>query len=316
MVDILKRAKEVIAIQEQGVRSVETILDEKFVHIIEKLATIKGRIIVSGIGKSGHIARKIAATMASIGTPASFVHPTEASHGDLGMITKDDAVILLSNSGETKELSDIINYCKRQKIFLLGMVRRKSSMLVSAADHSFILPEIAEASVVNAPTTSTTMMLVLGDIIAIILSEQRGFTKGDFGVFHPGGKIGSQFTLVSTIMRQGAEIPLINSDSSIDDAIATISKKGLGIVAVVKENGELAGVITDGDLRRNYTKIPNKLKLSDIMSVNPITISKDELAQAAVALMQSRKITVIFVIEDKKPLGVVSIHDCFRSGIL
>lgn len=317
MSKILEIAQKTLATEQEGLAAIETVLDDNFQNIINSLKAIKGRIIVSGMGKSGHIARKIAATMASIGTPAYFVHPSEASHGDLGMISKDDAIILLSNSGETKELSDIISYAKRFNILLIGIVRRKSSMLVKASTYSVVLPEIAEASVVGAPTTSTTMMLVLGDLIAVTLAELKGFNKEHFGVFHPGGKLGSQFVLVADVMRKGEEIPLVGEDVLIREATSEMSAKVLGCTGVVNSAGELVGVITDGDLRRHIDSLTNNSSVLEVMTRSPLTISDTSLAQEAVAIMQERKVTVMFVVtEDNKPIGVLNVHDCFKAGIL
>jgi arabinose-5-phosphate isomerase len=283
---------------------------------VKRLAAIKGRIIVTGMGKSGHIARKIAATMTSTGTPAHFVHPGEASHGDLGVITADDAVLAISNSGETAELSDIIAYCKRFSIPLIGMVRRKESKLVDAADIPLVLPEIPEASPTGAPTTSTTMMLALGDALAVALLERKGFTKEDFSAFHPGGKLGAAFMLVDALMHSGNELPLIGDCATMQEAILTMTAKRFGCVAVLSGKQHLAGVITDGDLRRHMQPDLLHKNVTEIMTKNPLTIRPGALAAEALNIMNARSITSLFVVNDeKKPVGIIHIHDCLRAGI-
>jgi arabinose-5-phosphate isomerase len=309
-------AKQVLDIEIEGLQAVRSSIDVNFVAIIELLRKTKGKVILSGMGKSGHIANKIAATMSSVGMPAIFVHPGEASHGDLGMITKDDVVFLLSNSGETKELGDIINYCKRFAIKMIAIVRRSTSLLVSAADIAIVLPEIQEASDVNAPTTSTTMMLAYGDAIAVVLAKSRGFNKNDFSVFHPGGKLGSSFIKSIDIMRDGKDMPSVYLDDDIEVVIKTISEKSIGSTAVIDQEGKLQGIITDGDLRRNLTNDLMNLTAKDIMTANPKNVSSASLALEAVNIMQELQITTIFVVEQQKPVGVLHIHDCFKAGLI
>ncbi|MBL6785430.1 MAG: KpsF/GutQ family sugar-phosphate isomerase [Rickettsiales bacterium] len=309
-------AQQVIDKEIEGLEAVKSSIDNNFVAIINLLSEISGKVIFSGMGKSGHIANKIAATMSSVGMPAIFVHPSEASHGDLGMITKDDVVFLLSNSGETKELIDIINYCKRFKIKLIAIVRKSTSLLVDQSDIAIILPAIDEASEVNAPTTSTTMMLAYGDAIAIVLAKSRGFSKDDFGIFHPGGKLGSGFIKSIDIMRKGNELPTVLEDAGIEAIITEINSKKSGSTAVIDAQGVLKGIITDGDLRRNITKDLTLIKAKDIMSVNPKTVSSSSLALEAVNIMQESQITTIFVIEANKPQGLLHIHDCFKAGLI
>jgi len=306
------------AVLEQEIRGLQALfdaLDGDFARAVELLAGIKGRVIVSGMGKSGHVARKIAATMASTGTPAFFVHPGEASHGDLGMITVDDAVLALSNSGETAELSDIITYCKRFSIPLVAMVRRKGSMLVEAADVALVLPEIPEASPTGAPTTSTTMMLALGDAIAVALIERLGFTKEDFSRYHPGGKLGKRFISVADLMHSGDELPLVKEQDTMQDVLLTITAKKFGCAGVVDGAGKMVGVITDGDLRRHMKPDLLARKASEIMTAKAVSIRPTLLAAEALAIMNEKSITSIFIVEEQKPVGIVHIHDCLRAGV-
>lgn len=310
----LSAAERLLAVEIEGLKGLYGVLDDTFEKVCNRLLNLKGRVVISGMGKSGHIARKIAATMASTGTPAMFVHPGEASHGDLGMITEQDAVILLSNSGETAELSDIVHYAKRHSIPLIGIVRRKTSMLVEAADYAFVLPEIPEASPVGAPTTSTTMMLALGDAIAVALLEMRGFSAEDFNRFHPGGKLGKRFIKVKDLMRKGADLPLVNEKASMPQVLLEITGKSMGCVGVIKENS-LAGIITDGDLRRHMENNLMKRSASEIMTKKPITISPDTLAIQALDMMNKKSVTALFVLNGTKPVGLIHIHDLLRAGI-
>lgn len=300
----------------EGLRSIIEVLDDNYARAIELILNCKGRVILSGMGKSGHIANKIAATLASTGTPAFFIHPGEASHGDLGMITADDVVILLSNSGETKELRDIIFYCKRFEIPMIAMVRRAQSELVSSADVALVLSKAPEATKINAPTTSTTMMLALGDAIAVSLIDAKQFNADNFGVFHPGGKLGAAFTRVGDIMHQGQEVPLVYESSVARDILLEMASKRLGCTGVVNENGVLTGIITDGDLRRHLTDDFFAQKASDIMTVSPMEISPDLLAVEAVALMNKKRITSLFVVENGQVVGVLHIHDCLKAGVV
>lgn len=289
--------------------------DSEYIKLIDKIATITGKVILSGMGKSGHIARKIAATLASTGTPAFFIHPGEASHGDLGMITNTDIVILLSNSGETKELSDIINYCKRFGIPLVGIARNKNSTLINYADIKITIPKIAEALLFDAPTTSTTMMLVLGDAIAMTLLKKKNFDREDFQIFHPGGRLGSSFFKIKDIMCTGSDLPFILESATYEELIKTISYFKKGCIAIVDADLVLKGVITDGDIRRNVLSESKEIK--DLMSSNPIIIEENKLAIEALDLMNKKQITNIFVVnnyEDKKVVGIVHIHDCLKAG--
>ena len=310
-------AEQVINIEIKGLEEIKTKFDDSFRDLVAKILTLKGRVVISGMGKSGHIANKISATLASTGTPAFFIHPAEASHGDLGMITKDDLVILLSNSGETKELGDIINYCKRFKITLVALVRRKSSILVNSADIAIVLPEIEEASNVNAPTTSTTMMLAYGDALAVTLAEIKGFNKENFSIYHPGGKLGSQLLSTEQLMRSSKEIPLCDVDADAETIINKITKFKLGIVGVINHDEKLVGVITDGDIRRNISDNILLKKAQDIMTLEPKTVQGETLAIDSVNSMNKHDITNIFVVnKEEKPIGIINLHDCFKAGLI
>lgn len=309
-------ARRVLKHEIKGIEALVDCLNAKFSAVVDLIIGCKGRVVLSGMGKSGHIARKIAATMASTGTPALFVHPGEASHGDLGMVTKDDVVILLSNSGETAELGDIINYSKRFGIPLVGIVRRPTSVLVDASDVALILPAIPEVTHTNAPTTSTTMMLALGDAIAIALLERRGFTNDEYGVFHPGGKLGAAFIKVGNLMHKGDELPLVSEEMTMGNVLIEITAKRFGCAGVINKKGELIGMITDGDLRRHMAPNITEQLASTIMTVNPKTVSADELASKALSVMQEKIITSLFIIEDKKPVGILHIHDILRAGVV
>ncbi len=313
---ILASARAVIAREVEGLQAVADSLDEQFIAIVEKIAGLKGRVIISGMGKSGHIARKIAATLASTGTPAHFVHPSEASHGDLGMITADDLVVCLSNSGETHELRDIIAYARRFGIPLVALVRRESSILADAADIAVILPEVPEASPIGAPTTSTTMMLAYGDALAVALLEHKGFSREDFGVFHPGGKLGSQFIRVADLMHGADELPLVAQTTPMPQALLTMTEKRFGCAGVVGKDGELAGIITDGDLRRHMEQGLLEKEAGQVMHRHPVTITPTMLAAEALGIMNSKSITCLFVVEGEKPVGILHIHDCLRAGVM
>ncbi len=299
----------------EGLKSILEVLDENYVKAIEIILACKGRVILSGMGKSGHVANKIAATMASTGTPSFFIHPAEASHGDLGMITKDDVVILLSNSGETKELRDIIFYCKRFEIPLIAMVRRAQSELVQSADVALVLSKAPEATKVNAPTTSTTMMLALGDAIAVSLIDAKNFNVENFGTFHPGGKLGAAFTRVKDIMRVGEQIPLVKESDLMDSVLIEMTSKHLGCTGVVNENKKLTGIITDGDLRRHLNEGFFKQEAAKIMTSKPNEISEEILAVEAMAIMNKKSITSLFVVKNDLVIGVLHIHDCLKAGV-
>ncbi|MCI5050498.1 MAG: KpsF/GutQ family sugar-phosphate isomerase [Rickettsiales bacterium] len=313
----LRVAKEVLQREIEGLESLSEVLGDEFLGAVQCIANLKGRVIVSGMGKSGHIARKIAATMASTGTPASFVHPGEASHGDLGMITKEDAILLLSNSGETEELGDIIAYSKRFSIPLIGMVRRDQSTLSEASDYPLVLPEVPEASPTGAPTTSTTMMLAYGDAIAVALIELRGFTKEDFNVYHPGGKLGQAFLKVEALMHDASNLPIVSEDELMEKTLLEITAKHFGCAGVIKADGSLAGIITDGDLRRHMKDDILAKRAGEVMTKDPVTIRRSMLAAEALGIMNNKSITSLFVLDaDSKPVGILHIHDCLRVGIM
>lgn len=314
--DPLASARAVIAREVEGLEAVASALDGKFVALIEKIAALKGRVIISGMGKSGHIGKKIAATLASTGTPAFFVHPSEASHGDLGMITADDLVLCLSNSGETHELRDIIAYTRRFAIPLVALVRRAESVLVDAADIAIVLPEVPEAGPVGAPTTSTTMMLAFGDAVAVALMERKGFSKNDFGVYHPGGKLGAQFIRVSDLMHAGGELPLVDEAAPMEQVLLTMTAKRFGCAGVVDASGAMTGMVTDGDLRRHMGEGLMGKSAREVMTKNPVTITPQMLAAEALGIMNGKSITTLFVLENGKPVGILHIHDALRAGVM
>ena len=291
-------------------------LSESFVRAVETMYAVRGRIIMSGMGKSGHIAAKITATLASTGTPAQFVHPAEASHGDLGMITPDDVVVVLSNSGETSELSDIIHHTRRFQIPLIGVASRPESTLLKAADIALVLPNAPEACAIGmAPTTSTTMTLALGDALAVAIMEKRGFQPTDFKTFHPGGKLGAQLLPVSALMHSGDALPLVAEQTPMSETLLVMTAKSFGVVGITDANGKLAGIITDGDLRRNMTGLMDKTA-KQVMHAGPRTIRPDALAAEALGIMNDKKITCLFAVDDHgKPVGLIHIHDCLRAGV-
>ena len=313
---LLATARGVIAREVEGLNAVAEALGDQFVALVEKIAGLKGRVIVSGMGKSGHIGRKIAATLASTGTLAYFVHPSEASHGDLGMITPDDLVLCLSNSGETHELRDIIAYTRRFSIPLVALVRRKESLLVEAADIAIVLPAVPEATSIGVPTTSTTMMLALGDALAVALMEKKGFSRDDFGVFHPGGKLGAQFIRVANLMHGVDELPLVAMETPMAQAILTMTEKRFGCAGVVDASGALVGIITDGDLRRNMGDGLMEKQAAAVMHKNPATTTPGSLAAEALGTMNMKSITCLFVLEGSMPVGIIHIHDCLRAGVM
>ena len=290
-------------------------LQEPFVHAARLLAETRGRVIVSGMGKSGHVARKITATLASTGTPAQFVHPAEASHGDLGMIVEKDCVLAISRSGETLELSDLLYHCRRIHVPIIGMTFKPGSSLANASTAALVLPDCGEASEeAPAPTISTTMCMALGDALAVALLKARGFTADHFGAIHPGGKLGAALKRVRDIMRVGQSDPLISPDMPIPDAMKAMSVGGIGAVGVV-ENGKLIGIITDGDLRRKLAPDMFAKRARDIMTANPKTIAPDAPIADAIAIMNEKRITLLFAVEDGKPVGVVHMHDLLAAGV-
>ena len=292
-------------------------LDQSFANVVDAILGARGRVVVSGMGKSGHIARKIAATLASTGTPAHFVHPAEASHGDLGMIDGDDVVVLLSNSGETPELADLIAYTRRREITLIGIASKPESTLIQRADLCIILPPAPEACRNGlAPTTSTTLCLALGDALAVALMEQRAFTPENFRDYHPGGKLGTKLALVSELMHDGSTLPLVGADAPMAEALLVISSKGFGVAGVVDGTGKLLGIITDGDLRRNMNGLLDRTA-GDVMTRDPKTVSPEALAAEAMVDMNANKITTLFAVDRATgmPTGILHIHDLLRAGV-
>jgi arabinose-5-phosphate isomerase len=291
-------------------------LGAPFAAAVETIRSAHGRVIVTGMGKSGHVGRKIAATLASTGTPAFFVHAADASHGDLGMITSDDVMLALSWSGETEELKDLITYSRRFRIPLIAVTARTDSTLGNSADVVLALPEAREACPHNlAPTTSSLMQLALGDALAIALLESRGFTAVDFGVFHPRGKLGAMLKFVRDIMHEGKAVPRIRRGAPMSEAIVEMTSKGFGCVAIVDDNGKLDGVITDGDLRRHMRADLLQAPVDQIMTKSPKIVRPDQLASEALQLLNSLKITALFVVEQNVPVGIVHFHDLLRAGV-
>ena len=313
----INSAVKTIEIEIEGLKSLLDFFGENYIAAVELILNCKGKVIVSGMGKSGHIANKIAATFASTGTPSFFIHPSEASHGDLGMITQEDVVILLSNSGETKELKDIIYYCKRFEIPTIGIVRRAESELTKTSTVALVLPAIPEANSVNAPTTSTTMMLAIGDALAVSLIDAHGFSSEKFGTFHPGGKLGSNFLKVKKLMRREKDVPLVREHQKMSEVLFEMTSKHLGCAGVVNDSGILVGIITDGDLRRHITNDFLAQSALDVMTQNPLTTHCDTLAAEAIAIMNKKLITSLLVLdEQKKVVGILHLHDCLRSGVV
>lgn len=314
----LETARRVIEIEAAALQQLAQGLDDSFGAAVSLMLNARGRVILSGMGKSGHIARKIAATLASTGTPAQFVHPAEASHGDLGMLTGDDVLLMLSNSGETPELADMIAYSRRFEIPMIGVASRPGSTLLKQADVAIVLPQAPEACGTGVvPTTSTTMTLALGDALAVALMEHRRFTPENFREFHPGGKLGAQLSRVADLMHRGDALPLVAGGTPMGDVLLVISQKGFGVAGVVDAQGALVGVITDGDLRRHMEGLL-ALTAADVMTAAPKTIAPDALAEQAVSVMNHRKITCLFVVDPAQggaPQGLLHIHDCLRVGL-
>jgi len=314
---IIACGQKVIRTEGDAVTKMAEELGESFAAAVRVMLDAKGRIIVTGMGKSGLIARKIAATMASTGTPSMFVHPADASHGDLGMITREDVVLMLSNSGETPELADLIAYTRAHKIPLIGVASVATSTLMVKSDHAIVLPRAPEACPNGlAPTTSTTVTLALGDALAVAMMEQRSFTPENFRDFHPGGKLGAILSTVGDLMHGPDGLPLVGIDAPMSDALIEISARGFGVVGVVGRNGALAGVITDGDLRRNMTNLTER-SAAEVMNPEPKTITTDTLATEALVRLTRDKITTLFITDADTgiPTGLLHIHDCLRAGL-
>jgi arabinose-5-phosphate isomerase len=316
----LLAAERVMRLAREALAGLSAGLDGAFSRALDLLAGVRGRVVVSGMGKSGHIGRKIAATLSSTGTPAQFVHPAEASHGDLGMLTQSDALIMLSNSGDTKELADLITYAKRFSIPLIGIASNPASVLLTAADVALVLPKAQEAcSIGLAPTTSTTLMLVLGDALAVALMERKGFSADQYRDLHPGGSLGRALVRVSDLMH--TDLPLATADTPMKDVVIMMTSYGrfgfAGVVGIKGEGGELIGIITDGDLRRHIHSDVMDRVAGDLMTKNPKCVPGDILAAEALALMNESRITVLFVVsEDTRiPVGLLHVHDCLRAGL-
>ena len=309
--------RRVIEAEAAALTTLADTLDDSFAAAVGLLLQAKGRVIVSGMGKSGHIARKIAATFASTGTPAHFVHPAEASHGDLGMLTPGDVVIVLSNSGETPELADMVAYTRRFGIPLIGVASRADSTLLTQSDIALVLPQRGEACGTGVvPTISTTMTLALGDALAIALMEHRQFTPENFRDVHPGGKLGARLAKVADLMHRGEELPLVEGHTPMGEVLLTISQKGFGVAGIVAADGTLAGVITDGDLRRHMQGLLDHTA-EEVMTRNPTVVQTGALAEKAVAIMNDRKITCLFAVDAHGAVaGILHIHDCLRAGVV
>ncbi len=315
----LEVARAVLATEAAGLNALAGALDARFDDAVALLAGVNGRVVVSGMGKSGHVARKIAATLASTGTPALFVHPAEASHGDLGMVVPGDAVLALSNSGETAELADIIAHARRFGLPLIGITARAGSALAEAADVALLLPTAEEACPMGlAPTTSTTMQIALGDALAVALLTRRGFTAADFRQFHPGGRLGSRLKRVRELMHTGEAIPLAGTETAMDRAVLTMTEKRFGCVGVTDANGRLVGIVTDGDLRRAMGPDLFSRTVREVMTRGPRTIGPDALAAKALHVMNTpeRPITALFVLDAAgAPIGILHLHDLLRAGL-
>ena len=314
--DVIAVGRRVLTVEAQALTALAASLDQSFIDAVETLFRAQGRVILTGIGKSGHVARKIAATLASTGTPAMFVHAAEASHGDLGMIGASDVILALSRSGEARELADMLAYAKRFAIPLIAITGAADSTLGRAADTLLLLPDAPEATAeVNAPTTSTTLQIALGDALAVALIERRGFTASDFQVFHPGGKLGAMLRTVADLMHADGELPLIEAAAPMSDALLVMSEKRFGCVGVL-EGRALAGLITDGDLRRHMQGLMD-CNAGQVMTRAPLTATPHMLAAEALKLMNDRRITVLFVVDDqRRPVGILHVHDLLRAGVV
>ena len=316
--EIIAQGRHVLEMESDAVRLVAGALGENFVKAVRMLYATKGRVIVTGMGKSGHVGKKIAATLASVGTPAFFVHPGEASHGDLGMFTPDDTILALSYSGESKELADVIAFSRRFGINMICMVGKRDSTLAKASDIILCYPHFEEAcSFGMAPTTSTTVSLALGDAIAMTLLEMKGFSKEQYKDRHPGGKLGAMLLKAKELMAKGDDMPIVRKDIKMSDALIVMTEKSLGCVGVTDEKGALVGVITDGDLRRHMSADLLSETAGQVMTANPKTIGAEVLASEAVRTMNEKKITTLFIVDsDKHPQGVLHLHRCLQAGVV
>jgi arabinose-5-phosphate isomerase len=317
---MLDSAKRTLDLESEGLVALRAALDngmgEPFREAVTILKAARGRVIITGIGKSGHVGQKIAATFASTGTPAFFVHPTEASHGDLGMIVPDDVILAISWSGETVELKNIITYARRFNVPLISITSRTTSALGKQCDVVLELPKAKEACPHGlAPTTSTTMQLALGDCLAIALLEAKGFTAHDFKVFHPGGSLGASLKYVADVMHRADRLPLAEKSESMSAALVTMTAKSFGCLGVIDKKGKLVGIVTDGDLRRNMGQELLRSSAGDVMTRAPKTVTPDTLAAEALEIINASRITALFVVEKGKPVGIVHVHDLLRAGV-
>ncbi len=310
-------ARRVVQAEAEGLRALSDSIGPAFESAARVLAATKGRVIVTGMGKSGHIARKVASTLASTGTPAYFVHAAEASHGDLGMITQTDTVLAFSNSGETVELADLLAYVRRFRIPLVAVTSVAASTLATTADAAIVLPDVPEACPIGlAPTVSTTLAIAAGDALAAVLLERKGFTADDFRGLHPGGRLGARLVRVADLMHTGDELPLVGEGTPMRETILVMTEKGLGCAGVTNAEGRLTGAVTDGDLRRSMTPDLLERATREVMSPNPVTISAQALGGEALERMNTRGITSLFVTDaDATPEGLIHMHDCVRAGI-
>lgn len=315
--DTLEAGRRVIALEIEAMRQLEASLGDAFIAAVDAVFGAQGRVVVAGVGKSGHVARKISATLASTGTPSLFVHPTEASHGDLGMVSQADVVIALSKSGETRELADLIAYTRRFAIPLVSMTAEPASMLGKAGDIVLAIPDAPEACAeTRAPTTSTTLMMALGDALAVAVLERRGFTAEDFRTFHPGGKLGAMLLRVEDLMHAGPAVPLVSEGTPLAGALSEMSVKRFGCVGVTGEGGRLTGILTDGDLLRLVASGRQGGTIDDVMTRGPVTATPDMLAGAALALMNHRKISQLLAVDvEGRPVGIVHMHDFLKAGV-
>ncbi|MBI3419462.1 MAG: KpsF/GutQ family sugar-phosphate isomerase [Proteobacteria bacterium] len=313
----LEDARAVLRTEIKALQALDSALNGSFLKAVEITHACEGRVVVTGIGKSGHVARKVTATLASTGTPSMFVHPAEASHGDLGMVTRQDCVLALSNSGEAAELADIVAYTRRFSIPLIAMTSRANSTLGAQADCVLELPQAEEACPLGlAPTSSTTMMMALGDALAIALLHKRGFTASDYKSLHPGGKLGKKLLLVRELMHKGAAVPLANEDTAMSEIILTMTQKTFGCCGILDKNQGLIGIITDGDLRRHMSAGLFNMRAQEVMTKNPKTIGPDKLAAEALGRMNEKKVTSLFVIDEaQKVLGIIRMHDLLKEGV-
>lgn len=314
---ILSIAKEVIQAEVSSLNLLVEKLGISFANSISLLINCRGKAILTGVGKSSHIAQKIASTFASTGTHSIFIHPTEASHGDLGMVKGGDVLIALSKSGESSELFDLLYYCKNQSIPIVGITANEASSLARISTHTILIPPLPEAcSLGLAPTTSTTMMLALGDAMAVVCAEQRNFSRSDFKLFHPGGKLGQSLLKVSDLMHTSEAIPLVNQSATLSDAIIEMTRCRFGCVGILDESNELKGIFTDGDLRRNLRRVDLNTKIIEVMTKNPTRLNSDTFIVEIIDIFKSKRIPSAFVCEDNKVIGILHIHDLLQRGLL